>query len=580
MPRGDAPCLRGQPGHEAESRAGSSFARLAIKGIQQEYPNKPEHVLNSATRHQGRRGRCIPPSTAASTGIPRSTATGCWCGCCGCFPTCPRGKQIRAVLAENLTAKNLQAEADYFNQPNRQSFERTYGWAWLLKLAEELHGWDDPDGQGVVARTCNRLADVIVGSLPRVSAQADVSDPQRRPSEHGVRPGVRPRLRPQPWATSSSRSWSKSAAGSISARTRRFRPRWEPDGADFFSPSLMEADLMRRVLPPAEFRAWLQAIPAGAGAGEPKTLLTPATVADRSDPQIVHLDGLNLSRAWCMRSIAAALPEDDPARKVWPMRPSRHAEAALRTSPAAICRASTGWRRSRSICCHCRQRPARGAETKTAPGSVIAVSRVQPIKFQRHLIDNFPAGYQVAVADINCDGRLDVIALSTNADRVDWYENPSWKRHPGADGEEHRLGRAGLGWQRSSGHCPGQWLLLRRNGRGGEIQLLRQPAKADDPWQRQPIAVDPVVHRLRWGDLEGTGPVLVHAPIFGPGSQGAQAPKPAHLWAFRPPQQPGKPWETWKIDESLTVLHGIQVADIDGDGRDAIYRELGGHPLL
>ncbi len=80
-----------------------------------------------------------------------------------------------------------------------------------------------------------------------------------------------------------------------------------------------------------------------------------------------------------------------------------------------------------------------------------------------------------------------------------------------------------------------------------------------------------MVHRLRWGDLDGSGrPVLVHAPIFGPGSEGPQAPRPSHLWAFRPPRQSGRPWQVWKIDESLTVLHGIYVGDLDGDGRDEI----------
>ena len=91
---------------------------------------------------------------------------------------------------------------------------------------------------------------------------------------------------------------------------------WEPGGTDFLSPSLVEADLMRRVLPPAEFRAWLRRFLPDLARGEPKRCCTPAMVTDRSDPQLVHLDGLNLSRAWCMRSIAAALPEDDPARKV------------------------------------------------------------------------------------------------------------------------------------------------------------------------------------------------------------------------------------------------------------------------
>jgi len=91
----------------------------------------------------------------------------------------------------------------------------------------------------------------------------------------------------------------------------------------------MEADLMRRVLKPAEFRAWLERFLPGIAAAEPKTLFTPATVTDRSDPKIVHLDGLNLSRAWCMRHIVAALPADHPARKVLAESASRHAESAL-----------------------------------------------------------------------------------------------------------------------------------------------------------------------------------------------------------------------------------------------------------
>jgi hypothetical protein len=105
--------------------------------------------------------------------------------------------------------------------------------------------------------------------------------------------------------------------------------KWEPDGADFFSPSLMEADLMRRVLPSADFAAWLHRFMPGLPKAEPKRLFVAATVSDRTDPQIVHLDGLNLSRAWCMRSIAAALPADDPASAVLNESSSRHAEAGL-----------------------------------------------------------------------------------------------------------------------------------------------------------------------------------------------------------------------------------------------------------
>jgi hypothetical protein len=92
----------------------------------------------------------------------------------------------------------------------------------------------------------------------------------------------------------------------------------------------MEADLMRRVLPADEFQKWLRRFLPDLAKGEPKNLLEPAQVTDRSDPQLVHLDGLNLSRAWCMRNIAAALPKDDPARKVLAASSARHAEAALR----------------------------------------------------------------------------------------------------------------------------------------------------------------------------------------------------------------------------------------------------------
>ena len=206
------------------------------------------------------------------------------------------------------------------------------------------------------------------------------------------------------------------------------------------------------------------------------------------------------------------------------------------------------------------------------PIVIVSVLGADPVMFQRHLIDAFPAGYQVAVADLNGDGRPDVIALSTDADRVDWYENPTWQRRPVARTAKNiDLAVRDLD---GSGHpaiALASGFYFNESTRGGEIELLRQPAKAGDLWPRQPIAVDPVVHRLRWGNLDGSGrPALVHAPIFGPGSQGTESLKPAHLWAFRPPPQPGQPWETWKIDESLTVLHGIQVKDLDGTGRDSI----------
>ena len=161
---------------------------------------------------------------------------------------------------------------------------------------------------------------------------------------------------------------------------------WEPGGTDFLSPSLIEADLMRRVLPAAEFRPWLARFLPGLARGEPKSLFTPAVVTDRSDPQLVHLDGVNLSRAWCMKGIAAALPGDDPARKVLTESAARHAEAALR-HVASGQYVGEHWLATFAVFL-----------LSPPPGD-------EPVRFERHTIDTFPAGYQVAVDNINRDGR-------------------------------------------------------------------------------------------------------------------------------------------------------------------------------
>jgi len=196
-----------------------------------------------------------------------------------------------------------------------------------------------------------------------------------------------------------------------------------------------------------------------------------------------------------------------------------------------------------------------------------------PVRFERHDIDSFAAGYQVAVADVNGDGKPDVIALSTAADRVDWYENPSWKRRPVARTARNiDLAPRDVDGDGLPEIALASGFYFSESTRGGRIDLVCRPASLEGPWRLRPVGVDPVVHRLRWGDLDGDGsPELVHAPIFGPGSSGPRDPTAAHLWAFRVPRQLGTdPWKVWKIDETLTVLHGLHVSDLDGDGRDEI----------
>jgi hypothetical protein len=304
----------------------SAFARLALKGLQKEFPNKPGHVLNGAADIKG--PRALHPAFYGCFDW-HSSVHGHWLlvRLVRRFPDLPEGRRARAVLAEHLTARNLRVEADYFAGPNRQSFERTYGWAWLLKLAEELHGWDDPEARAW-SRNLRPLREVIVARyrafLPkqtypiRVGTHTNTAfglafalDYARAAGDDGLRRLLEERSR------------------TYFARDVGAPARWEPDGADFFSPSLMEADLMRRVLPPAEFRTWFGRFLPGIARGEPKSLLEPAKVTDRSDPQLAHLDGLNLSRPWCMRGVAAALPRGDPTRGVLAAAAARHAEAAL-----------------------------------------------------------------------------------------------------------------------------------------------------------------------------------------------------------------------------------------------------------
>jgi hypothetical protein len=245
------------------------------------------------------------------------------------FPDLPEAGRIRLALNQNLTAANIQAEVAYLNRANRQSFERTYGWAWLLKLAEEVSAWDDPDGK-TWSRNLQPLADAMVDRYKRFLPR------QTYPIRTGVHPNTAFGLAfaldyaragthrdPQLEALIVERSKTYFLADSS------YPSAWEPGGEDFFSPSLMEADLMLRVLKPLEFRRWFRRFLPAIAKGQPKSLLTPATVADRSDPKIVHLDGLNLTRAWCMRHIASALPARDAAHRVLSRSAAAHARDAL-----------------------------------------------------------------------------------------------------------------------------------------------------------------------------------------------------------------------------------------------------------
>src|SRR5213078_1540316 len=166
----------------------------------------------------------------------------------------PEAARIRSALDANLAADNVAVEVSYLNQPNRQSFERTYGWAWLLKLAEELHDWNDNDGKRWsrnLLPLAEALATRFMSFLPK----------QTYPIRTGVHPNTA-------FGLAFALDYAKTAGDAklerlIAERSRSYFSKdvnypasWEPGGEDFFSPALMEADLMRRVMPKTEFAVW------------------------------------------------------------------------------------------------------------------------------------------------------------------------------------------------------------------------------------------------------------------------------------------------------------------------------------
>jgi hypothetical protein len=302
------------------------LARLALDGITREYPNSPAHVLRDA--NDVRRPRELHPAFYGCFDW-HSAVHSHWLliRLLRLLPNLPAAATIRATLNAHLSTANLAVEAAYFAEPGRRSFERPYGWAWLLKLAAELHDWDDPDGQRwstALAPLAARIVELFQDYLPRLTY------PVRSGVHSSTAFGLSFAL-DYAVATGHEALRSLIVARSLAyfGDDRDAPAAWEPSGSDFLSPSLIEADLLRRVLAPEPFAAWLAAFLPGLATGSPPALFTPATVSDRSDGQIVHLDGLNLSRAWCLWGIASALPPDNPRRVTLRTAAERHATAGL-----------------------------------------------------------------------------------------------------------------------------------------------------------------------------------------------------------------------------------------------------------
>ena len=314
-----------------DATAADRFARLALACVGKEYPNKISHVLNSD----------------ADVAPPRKL-TPAFCGCYDwhssvhghwllvrllrTYPDASFAPAAREALRKSLTAENLKQEAAYIRGPGRSSFERPYGLAWLLQLCAELREWDDPQAKEMAANL-RPLEEAAVERLstwlPKLSHPVRIGEHDQTAFGLGLMLDYARTVGNDAFAKLISDSARK-----YFLTDKNCPLAYEPSGEDFLSPSLGEADVMRRVLAPSEFATWLKSfmpqIPETRRQSEAATGWLPVVVSpDPSDPKLAHLDGLNLSRAWMLEGILSALPQNDPRRAALQATADAHRVAGL-----------------------------------------------------------------------------------------------------------------------------------------------------------------------------------------------------------------------------------------------------------
>lgn len=302
------------------------FARLALSCVHKEYPNKISHLLNSDDDVAA--PRQLYPAFYGCFDW-HSSVHGHWLlvRILNTDPETPYADVILDALARSFTPENIAGEVAYFQGADRASFERPYGTAWFLQLMTELRESELAEAAGWVETLSpleTQIADYTSAWLPKLVYPIRIGTHNQTAFAFGLM---------LDWAdaTGNTAFRDELAAKSLEfyASDTACPLSYEPSGEDFLSPCLMQADLMRRVMGEQEFAAWLSlflpVIPVDGSA----SWLAPGIVLDPSDGKLVHLDGLNLSRAWALEGIASALPEADARRPALMAAASVHKEAGI-----------------------------------------------------------------------------------------------------------------------------------------------------------------------------------------------------------------------------------------------------------
>jgi hypothetical protein len=305
---------------------GARLVDLILAAVHREYPSHVTHLLQGDD--DARPPRELTPAFYGSFDW-HSAVHGHWAlaRLARLLPDSPAEARARAGLERSLTSANIVREVAYVSAPGRAGFERPYGLAWLLQLCAELREWQDESAarwQVALEPLEGVCMEHLRTWLPKL--------------QWPIRTGLHSQ---SAFALGLALDWARAAGnGTFDALGRQRALAWhgedrdapiayEPSGHDFLSPALGEADLMRRVLEADAFAEWLDRFLPGLGDERTSRWLTPVASSDRADGHLAHLDGLNLSRAWMLREIAAALPSDDSRAAILREASRAHAEPGL-----------------------------------------------------------------------------------------------------------------------------------------------------------------------------------------------------------------------------------------------------------
>lgn len=280
------------------------LAQLPLHCLDTEYPNKLGQTLGSDADLKS--PKTLHPSFYGCFDW-HSSVHGHWSlvRLLKMFPKLDKADAIKERLLKSISKENILTEVSFFDDEHNKSFERTYGWAWLLKLTEELHTWDEAIARQLETNLqplTNLIVEKYIEFLPKLNYPLRVGTHPNTAFGLSFAYDYADALKNDPLKTA------------IIERAKYFFQNdtecpmsWEPSGSDFLSPCLEEAALMKRLLPNDEFNVWLEAfLPQ---LKQENYTLEVGLVSDRTDGQLVHLDGVNFSRAWSLNKIAENLPD-------------------------------------------------------------------------------------------------------------------------------------------------------------------------------------------------------------------------------------------------------------------------------